>query len=91
MFAVSLHHDNDDVRLAAPQTSQLRKSRSYNVVAPLVGLVRDPLGSVGSVLGSLGDSPDAKLKRDAEELKRKEKTDYETKRQLLYIRLKEVR
>lgn len=92
MFGLALHHDNDDVRLAgANQTRRLRTSKSYNVISPLVGLVRDPLGSVGSVLGGLGEWPDAKLKRETEDLRKKEKEDYETKRQLLYIRLKEVR
>lgn len=95
MFTFPYFHTQDDGQTATDHTPnphrKLRKSRSYNVVTPLVDLVRDPVASVGGALGVLGKwQQDAKEKRAAEETKKKELSETEAKKQILSLRMKEV-
>lgn len=94
MFSFALHHDNGDVHIDTIQSRQgrrLRKSRSYDIVGSLVDVVRDPVRSVGTVLEGLGqwqgDSSQRKVVGQAE---RRVDAENEAKKQVLYIRLKEV-
>jgi hypothetical protein len=97
---VSLHpqakHQDDDngEKRAQPQPTQpqrlLRKAKSSAVVESLAGIVRDPFGSVvGGVLGGLGQWPGAT--REDEDAKRRTEADQDARKEVLYLKLKEVR
>jgi len=78
----SLHRDRESV--VNSQQRHLRNSRSYgDLLSPFARIVRDPVGSLGDVLEGLilEGSPN----------KRRRLEDEESRRQVLYIRMKEVR
>lgn len=78
----SLHRDSESVENS--QQWRFHKSRTYgDLLSPIARIVQDPVGSLGDVLESLTleGSPN----------KRRRSEDEESRRQVLYLRMKEVR
>jgi hypothetical protein len=78
----SLHRDRESI--VNSQQWHFRKSRTYgDLLSPIARVVQDPVGSLGDVLESftLEGSPS----------KRRRSEDEESRRQVLYLRMKEVR
>lgn len=76
-----LHPDRYSV--ASQQQRRLRKSRTYgDLLSPIARVVRDPVGSLGEILETFTfeESPS----------KRRKSEDGESRRQVLYLRMKEV-
>jgi len=78
----SLHRDRESA--VNSQQRHLRKSRTYgDLLTPFARVVRDPVGSLGDVLEGLGLEGNPNKRRRSE--------DEESRRQVLYLRMKEVR
>lgn len=78
----SLHQNREST--VNSQQRRLRKSRSYgDLLTPFTRVVRDPVGSLGDVLEDLGFEVSPSKRRRSE--------DEESRRRVLYLRMKEVR
>jgi TAG lipase/steryl ester hydrolase/phospholipase A2/LPA acyltransferase len=75
------HKDRNNDSVTTPATRRLRKSQSHGgLLSPLVQLVRNPVTSIGDILGSLREGG-VSGEEDGETRDRK---------QILYLRMKEV-
>ena len=78
----SLHRDCESV--VNSQQRRLHKSGIYGeLLSPFTRVIRDPVGSLGDVLEGLGLEGSSNKRRKSE--------DEESRRQVLYLRIKEVR
>jgi len=77
----SLHQDHNSA--SGPQHRRLRKSRTYgDLFSPITRAIRDPVGSLGDILETFTFDEKSRKKRKPE--------DGGSRRQVLYLRMKEV-
>ena len=78
----SLHQDHASV--TGSQNPRLRKSRTYgDLLSPIARAIRDPVGSLGEILETFTLEENPRKRRKSE--------DGDSRRQVLYLRMKEVR